>query len=71
MSPLRAVEPFVRSSRSRLRLSLAAYSFGDQFKASKDGSPARMDMKKFLDYCADHACGGGGADELLFSRKGH
>jgi hypothetical protein len=25
-------------------LSLAAYSFGDQFKVGKDGSPARMDM---------------------------
>jgi hypothetical protein len=50
MSPLRAVEPFVRSSRSRLRLSLAAYSFGDQFKVGKDGSPARRDMKRFLDF---------------------
>ncbi|MCE2827551.1 MAG: sugar phosphate isomerase/epimerase [Verrucomicrobium sp.] len=55
---LRAVEPFARSSRSRLRLSLAAYSFGDHFKPGKDGSPARMDMKRFVDYCADHGCGG-------------
>jgi sugar phosphate isomerase/epimerase len=69
MSPLQAVEPFVRSSRSRLRLSLAAYSFGDQFKAGKDGSPARMDMKRFLDYCTDHACGGAELTSYYFPEK--
>lgn len=67
--PLRAAEPFSRSSRSRLRLSLAAYSFGDQFKPGKDGSPARMDMKRFVDYCADHACGGAELTSYYFPDK--
>jgi sugar phosphate isomerase/epimerase len=67
--PLGAVEPFVRSTRPRLRLSLAAYSFGDQFKPGKDGTPARMDMKRFVDYCADHGCGGAELTSYYFPEK--
>lgn len=55
---LSAVEPFVRQGPPRLRLSLAAYSFRDQFVKGKDGSPARMDMIQFLDYCTAHGCDG-------------
>lgn len=53
-----AGEPFPRSGPSRLRLSLAAYSFGSQFASGKDGSPASMDMFRFIDYCARHGCEG-------------
>lgn len=55
---LSAVEPFVHKGPPRLRLSLAAYSFRDQFVKGKDGSAARMDMIQFLDYCAAHGCDG-------------
>jgi hypothetical protein len=47
------VEPFARKGPPRLRLSLAAYSFRDQFVNGKDGPPAKMDMFRFLDYCAE------------------
>jgi sugar phosphate isomerase/epimerase len=57
-SPLKAVEPFVRPGKPKLRLALAAYSFRDFFKASKGDTPARMDMFRFIDYCAEHACDG-------------
>ena len=40
-----AVEPIQRKGKSSLRLSLAAYSFREAFKAGK------MDMPKFIDYC--------------------
>ncbi len=53
-----AGEPFPRSGPPRLRLSLAAYSFGAQFAPGKDGSPASMDMFRFIDYCARHGCEG-------------
>lgn len=56
--PAGAVEPFVRRGKSRLRLALAAYSFRDDFKAPADGSAARMDMFKFIDYCAEQGCDG-------------
>src|SRR5262245_13152512 len=52
------IEPFKRSGSPRMRLSLAAYSFRDDFKASKDGKPARLDMFKFIDYCAANGCEG-------------
>ena len=51
-------DPFHRGSTARLRLALAAYSFRDDFATGKDGSPARMDMLRFVDYCADHGCDG-------------
>ncbi len=57
-SRLPAVEAFERGGHPRLRLALAAYSFRDDFGPGKDGSPAKMDMLKFVDYCADHGCDG-------------
>lgn len=55
---LRAADPFQRGPHSRLRLALAAYSFRDDFAPGKDGKPARLDMLRFVDYCADHGCDG-------------
>jgi sugar phosphate isomerase/epimerase len=49
----RAVEPFVRGGKARFQLSLAAYSFRDFFK-----DPAKMDMYKFIDLCADNGLEG-------------
>lgn len=57
-SRLSAAEAFERSGPPRLRLGLAAYSFRDDFVPGKEGSPAKMDMLKFVDYCADHGCDG-------------
>lgn len=54
LSIARAVEPFPRPGRCRLKLSLAAYSFRDQFNHP---DPARrLTLPAFLDYCADHGC---------------
>jgi sugar phosphate isomerase/epimerase len=43
-----------KAGAARLRLSLAAYSFRDDFVAAKDGTPARLDMFKFIDFCAEN-----------------
>ena len=56
--PAKAVEAFSHVGPPRMRLSLAAYSFRDDFKAAKEGAPARMDMFSFLDFCAEHDCDG-------------
>lgn len=53
-----AVDPFGRTQPPRLRLSLAAYSFRDQFVKGKDGKPPVMDMFQFLDFCAANGCEG-------------
>lgn len=63
-TPLRAVEPFVRSAPAQLSLSLAAYSFRDYFRDSNHKrdkeTPAakRFDMAHFVDYCAEQNCAG-------------
>ncbi|MFM8360305.1 MAG: hypothetical protein ACKOET_17290, partial [Verrucomicrobiota bacterium] len=57
----RAVEPFVRTGPPRLQLSLAAYSFRDDFSVPKGapvGARARLDMPGFLDFCAAQGCAG-------------
>ncbi len=52
---LRAVAPLhPAAGAARLRLALAAYSFRDDFVAKKDGTPARLDMFRFIDYCAEN-----------------
>mgnify|MGYP003336316958 CR=1 FL=1 len=55
---LGAGEAFRRQGPPRLRLSLAAYSFGDQFAPGKDGAAPKMDMFRFVDFCAAHGCEG-------------
>jgi sugar phosphate isomerase/epimerase len=61
-SPAAAIEPFKRPGSSRLRLSLAAYSFRQFFihGGSRQTDPAvkRIDLFDFIDYCADHGCEG-------------
>jgi sugar phosphate isomerase/epimerase len=57
-----AVEPFKRAGAPRLKLSLAAYSFRQFFKDSKDagGTPAekKIDLFQFIDFCAEQGCDG-------------
>ena len=48
-----AAAPIVRPGSPTLRTSLAAYSFREQFK-----DPSKLDMFKFIDYCADHGLEG-------------
>jgi sugar phosphate isomerase/epimerase len=53
-----AIEPFVRSGGSRLRLGLAAYSFRDYFKHSTHKQQPiqgerTLTVEKFLDHCAE------------------
>lgn len=59
----RAVEPFIRSGPPAFRLSLAAYSFRDFFK-----DPAKMDMKKFLDFCAAQGLSGAELTSYYFPK---
>ena len=64
----RAGEPFRRTGNSHLRLALAAYSFRDDLTPGKDGSPAKMNLFQFLDYCADHGCEGAELTSYYFPR---
>jgi sugar phosphate isomerase/epimerase len=71
---LQAVEPFLRPGKPRLLLSLAAYSFRDDFvdvEEVPDGPENRrkMDMFRFLDYCADHGCLGAELTSYYFPKN--
>jgi sugar phosphate isomerase/epimerase len=61
-APAAAVEPFKRPGSSRLRLSLAAYSFRQYFvhggSRQTDAAAKRIDLFDFMDFCADHDCEG-------------
>jgi sugar phosphate isomerase/epimerase len=48
-----AIEPFVRTDRPHLRLSLAAYSFR-KYLAGDKGQPATMTLEDFIDFAAQH-----------------
>ncbi|HUF61242.1 MAG TPA: sugar phosphate isomerase/epimerase family protein [Verrucomicrobiales bacterium] len=50
---LGAAEPFARPGRPSFRLSLAAYSFRDSFR-----DPDKLDMFRFVDYCAEQGIPG-------------
>lgn len=63
-SPTLAVEPIQRSGKPRLRLSLAAYSFRDQFK-----DPNLMTLPKFIDMCADHGLEGAELTSYYFPKE--
>lgn len=61
--PSFSAEPFRRAGKSRLRLSLAAYSFRQYFKDTtekdrKVPTEKRIDLFQFIDYCAEHGCQG-------------
>ena len=70
--------PFKRSGKPRLKLSLAAYSFRENFpimrgKLQKAATGRETDMFKFIDYCAAQGCisrVGFTADELVGLKKG-
>jgi sugar phosphate isomerase/epimerase len=59
---LAALEPFKRPGASRLKLSLAAYSFRQYFKDSKDAAgiapDRKIDLFQFIDFCVEHGCDG-------------
>jgi sugar phosphate isomerase/epimerase len=56
LAALQAVEPLVRRGKSRLRLSMAAYSFRQYFTHT---DPAKkIALFDFMDYCADRDCDG-------------
>jgi sugar phosphate isomerase/epimerase len=59
---LAAIEPFKRPGAPRLKLSVAAYSFRQYFKDSRDagGTAAekKIDLFQFIDFCAEHGCDG-------------
>jgi sugar phosphate isomerase/epimerase len=60
----RAIDELRRVGPPRLKLSLAAYSFREYFRAQpggKEGKPPagrEMDMPGFVDFCASHGCEG-------------
>lgn len=49
-----AVEPIQRSGSSRIRSSLAAYSFRDQLQAQNPSE--RIDLFRFMDFCVEQGC---------------
>ncbi len=58
-----AENPFKRAGQPRLKLSLAAYSFRENFpimrgKPQKVAAGRETDMFKFIDYCAAQGCAG-------------
>lgn len=70
-----AVEPFVRVGPPRLRLSLAAYSFRDEFRDHPGGIRTQgpggrpvIDMQEFIDYCAAHGCDGAELTSYYFPK---
>ena len=72
-SKLSAVAPFQRPSPTRLRLSLAAYSFRDHFKDATHkraaDTPAKtIDMFDFVDYCAAQGCDGAELTSYYFPK---
>jgi sugar phosphate isomerase/epimerase len=75
-APANASNPFQRSGRPRLMLSLAAYSFRTLFptmrgkpNAKAPKSAAAMDMFKFVDYCAEHGCDGTELTSYFFAEE--
>lgn len=59
-STARAIPPFERSGPSRMRLSLAGYSFRQFFKHDRGKvrpeTEATIDLFDFIDFCARHDC---------------
>jgi sugar phosphate isomerase/epimerase len=64
LAPAGAVEPFKRAGKPRLLASLAAYSFRETFAKN----PARLDMFKFVDYCADQGLAGAEVTSYYFPK---
>jgi sugar phosphate isomerase/epimerase len=67
-----AVEPFKRSGAPRLLLSLAAYSFRDDFATNervKKTESKRIDLFQFIDFCAEHGCAGTELTSYYFPKE--
>ena len=62
----RAVEPVKRPGKSRMQLSLAAYSFRESFKA---GAARHITLDDFIDYCADQNLFGAELTSYYFPDK--
>ena len=67
--------PFKRSGKPRLLLSLAAYSFRETFPMMRGKKNAKLDtakatdMFKFIDYCANHGCDGAEVTSYFFDQE--
>jgi sugar phosphate isomerase/epimerase len=61
-----AIEPFKRTGKPRLPLSLAAYSFRDFF--NQPASPRNLDMFQFVDYCAGQGLEGAEVTSYYFPK---
>jgi sugar phosphate isomerase/epimerase len=70
--PLLAIEPIKRTGGPILKLSLAAYSFRNSMKDSTTKQQPvegpKMDMKQFIDYCAEHGCAGAELTSYFFPK---
>jgi hypothetical protein len=74
-APAPVDNPFKRIGRSRLQLSLAAYSFRENFALMR-GKPnlkvpagRAMDMFSFMDYCAAQGCAGAELTSYFFAEE--
>lgn len=74
-APAGGSAPFQRTGKPRLRLSLAAYSFRENFPLMR-GKPnpkvpagKATDMFKFIDYCAAHGCEGAELTSYFFAEE--
>ena len=70
--PLRAIEPFKRAGTARLGLSMAAYSFRQYLPESKksaaENADKKLDMKGFIDLCANNHCTGAELTSYYFPK---
>ncbi len=70
-----APSPFQRTGQPRLRLSLAAYSFRENFPMMRGKANTKMpagkgtDMFKFIDYCAAQGCEGAEITSYFFDSE--
>lgn len=64
LTPAQGVEPIHRVGKPNLRTSLAAYSFRDFFTPG-----GKMDMFRFVDYCADHGLQGAELTSYYFDKE--
>jgi sugar phosphate isomerase/epimerase len=70
-----AAQPFGRAGRPRLRLSLAAYSFRENFPLMRGKPNAKVppgkatDLFRFADYCAAQGCDGAELTSYFFAEE--
>ena len=74
-APAGAANPFLRTGQPRLLLSLAAYSFRDNFPLMRGKPNPKVpagqgtDLFKFIDYCAAHGCDGAELTSYFFAEE--